>query len=311
MVVRYVGLGKESSFGTEVSPVRFIDLARETLTQRHDWIVPELAAYRDARYALKGPIRVEGSLDMYVRADNIGEILMGLMGDVVTEQPDPENAPSVYNHTFKMADSLPSYTVRVASEVTARKFLGCVVRRVEFTCAPGEILGASVDFVGREEQPDTPGTPSWGEAPFFTFADCRVECPFDTPVNVRAFTLRIENDLVDDWYVLGDRRLAEIPVRGFTVEGSFDAMFTDRTHLDRFLNAEEFSLRIKFEGPEIEGGLRYLLMLEVPRCLPTAAGANVDRRELLVEGVEFRGVRDVGFAEGIVKISLQNKVSGY
>ena len=154
-MVRYVALGKESSFGAEASPTRYIDLARESFGTRHDWIIPELASARWPKYALKGPIRVEGSLDMYVRADNIGEILLAVLGCVSSGQPDPDNAPNVYEHTFGPAETLPSYTIHVASEVTGRKFLGCVARRLELTCAVGELLGASVDFLGREEQPLT------------------------------------------------------------------------------------------------------------------------------------------------------------
>ena len=309
-MVRYVALGKESSFGTEASPTRYIDLARETFTTRHDWIIPELASARWPRYALKGPIRVEGSLDMYVRADNVGELLMAVLGSCLTSQPDPDNAPSVYEHHFTPADSLPSYTIHVASEVTGRKFLGCVARRLELTCAVGELLGASVDFLGREEQPLTPGTPSWGEAPFFTFADLLEFSVGGSAVSVRAFTLRIENDLVDDWYLLGDRRLAEVPVRGINVEGSFDLKFSDRTHLDRFLNAEETYVLIKFQGPEIEGGKPYWLEILLPRVVYTAAGANIDRRELLVEGVEFRALYHEA-ADRIIDILLRNKVTGY
>ena len=305
-----MALGKESSFGSEASPTRYIDLAREGFATRHDWIIPALASARWPKYALKGPIRVEGSLDMYVRADNVGELLLGVFGNVETTQPDAANAPSVYEHKFTVAESLPSYTIHVVSEVTGRKFLGCVVRRLELTCAVGELLGASVDFVGREEQALTPGTPSWGEAPFFTFADAEAKVD-DVKFDVRALSIRIENDLVDDLYQLGSRKLAEIPVRGFEITGSFDAVFQDRTWLDRFLNAESVNLLFKFMGPEIEGGFVYELSISVPNAVLTSAGANVDRRELLVEGVEFRAVESPTAAEKIGFAFLRNKVSGY
>jgi len=309
-MVRYVALGKESSFGSEASPTRYIDLARESLSQRHDWIIPELASARWPKYALKGPIRVEGSLDMYVRADNIGEILLAVLGSVETSQPDPDNAPNVYKHTFTPADSLPSYTVHVVSEVTGRKFLGCVARRLELTCAAGELLGASLDVVGKEEAALTPGSPTFSTLPFFSFADISDFLVGGVDVSVRAFALRVENDLVDDWYVLGDRKLPEIPVRGLTVEGSFDLKFSDRTHLDRFLNAEETKLKCIFTGPEIEGDYWNELRIYLPRIVYTAAGANIDRRELLVEGVEFRALYDEA-EDFVIRVTLQNAVSGY
>jgi len=310
-VVRYVALGKESSFGTEASPTRYIDLARESFGTRHDWIIPELASARWPKYALKGPIRVEGSLDMYVRPDNIGEVLLAALGSVNTSQPDATNAPSVYLHEFTPADSLPSYTIHVVSEVTGRKFLGCVVRRLELTVAAGaELLGASLDVVGKEEQALTPGTPSFSTLPFFSFADLVEFLVGGSAVSIKALSVRIENDLVDDFYRLGDRKLPEIPVRGLTVEGSFDVKFEDRTHLDRFLNAEETSIKATFRGPEIEAGYYNELIIDLPRVVYTTAGANIDRREVMVEGVEFRALYDET-AGYIVKISLQNAVSGY
>ena len=129
-------------------------------------------------------------------------------------------------------------------------------------------------------------------------------------MSVRALSVRIENDLVDDFYRLGDRTLPEIPVRGFNVEGSFDVQFKDRTHLDRFLNAEETSIKATFRGPEIEGGYCNELVIDLPRVVYTAAGANIDRREVMVEGVEFKALYDET-AGYIVKATLQNAVSGY
>ncbi len=309
-MVRYVALGKETSFGSEAPPSRYIDLARESFATRHDWIIPELASARWPKYALKGPIRVEGSLDMYVRPDNIGELLLAIMGSVATSQPDATNAPNTYKHEFTPADSLPSYTVKVASEVTGRTFVGCVARRLELTVAAGELLGASVDFLGREESMFTPGTPTFSDLPFLSFADLVEFLVGGSAASIRALSVRIENDLVDDWYTLGDRRLAEIPVRGFSVEGSFDVKFDDRTHLDRFLNAEETSIKATFRGPEIEAGYYNELTIDLPRVVYTAAGANIDRREVMVEGVEFRALYDKS-AGYIVKVTLQNTVSEY
>ena len=309
-MARYLAIGKEPSFGQEATSYRYIDLASEDLKTEHEWILPELAGYRWKRLAMKGTMRVGGSVDAYAQFDSLGLFLLGALGSVSTSQPDAVGAPSVYRHEFTPAEGLPSYTLRVASEVTGRQFLGCVCSSLELSVAPGELLGVSVEWVGQREEAFSPEEPAWDESPYISFADLASAEVGGSPVNLEALTLTIENDLADDAFELGSAYLPEIPVQALSITGSFDLKFKDRTHLDRFLSGEETSLYLRFEGPEIEGGLRYSFELDLPRIIYKTAGANVSARDRLVESVEFEALFDpVGGR--IMKAVLQNKEAGY
>ena len=309
-MARYLAMGKEDVFGQEATSYRYIDLASEGLRTEHEWIMPELAGYRWKRMAMRGTMRVGGSVDAYAQFGSLGIFLLAALGAVSTSQPDPTGAPSVYRHEFTPADSLPSYTLRVASEVTGRQFLGCVCSSLELSIAPGELLGISLEVVGQREEAFSPGEPEWDDSPYVGFADLVSAEVGGSPVSLEALTLTIENDLADDAFELGSAYLPEIPVQALSITGSFDLKFKDRTHLDRFLSGEETSLYLRFEGPEIEGGLRYCLELDLPRIIYKTAGANVSGRERLVESVEFEALFDP--AEGrIIKAVLQNTEAGY
>ncbi len=310
MAARYLAMGKEPSFGQEATDYRFVDVASEDLKTTHDWIMPELAGARWKRHAIKGTVKVGGSVDAYAQFDTLGDFLLAALGAVSTAQPDPANAPSVFKHEFTPAEALPSYTLIVASEITGRKFLGCVCSSLELSVAPGELLGLSLEVVGQREEATTPGEPSWSNEPYVSFSDL-AECQVGgEPVALEALTLTISNGLADDAFELGSRYLPDVPVQGLEITGSFDLRFRDRTHLDRFLAGEETSLYLRFEGPEIEGGLRYALELHMPRIIYKAAGANISARERLVERVEFEAIYDPA-AGYVLKAVLQNREAGY
>ena len=309
-MARYLAVGKESAFGQEAISYRYIDIASEDIRTEHEWIMPELAGYRWKRYAMKGTMRVGGSVDAYAQFGSLGIFLLAVLGSVSTGQPDPDGAPSVFKHEFTPGDTLPSYTLRVVSEITGRQFLGCVCSSLELSVAPGELLGVSTEWVGQREEAFTPGAPEWDESPYVSFADLASAEVGGSPVSLEALTLTIENDLADDAFELGSAYLPEIPVQALSITGSFDLKFKDRTHLDRFLSGEETSLYLRFEGPEIEGGLRYSLELDLPRIIYKTAGANVSGRDRLVESVEFEALFDP--VEGrILRAVLQNQEAGY
>ena len=309
-MARYLALGREPSFGQEATSLRFVDLASEDLRTTHDWIMPELAGHRWKEHAIKGTVKAGGSVSTYGQFGSLGDFLMAALGQASTSQPDPENAPAVFRHEFTPAEGLPSYTVLVASEITGRKFFGCVCSRLELSLAAGELLGLTAEFVGQREEAFTPAEPSFDDTPYVSSSDlasCEVG---GVQASLEAISITISNELVDDAFELGSRYLPELPVRGLSITGSFDLKFKDRTHLDRFLSGEETSLKLRFEGPEIQGGLKYVLELDFPRIIYRSAGANISARDRLVERVEFEALydRSVGY---VMKAILQNREAGY
>jgi len=309
-MVRYLAMGKEASFGQEATSLRYLDLASEDLKTEHEWMMPELAAFRWKRYALKGTLRVSGSISTYAQFASLGDFLLAALGSISTGQPDPANAPSVFKHEFTPGEGLPSYTIMVASEVTGRKFLGCVCSSLELSLAVGELLGVSFEVVGQREEAFTPAEVELDSSPFISFTDL-VSCEVGgEAVGLEALELTISNDLVEDAFEIGSRYLPEVPVQGLEVAGSFDLKFKDRKHLDRFLDGQETSLHIRFEGPEIEGGYKYALELDMPRIIYKSAGANVSTRERLVERVEFEAIYDPT-AGYVIKAILQNREGSY
>ena len=310
-VSRYLALGREPSFGQEAASYFYVDLASEDLKTTHDWIMPELAGTRWKRHAIHGTMKVGGSVDCYAQFGSLGAFLLAALGSVSTTQPDPGNAPGVFKHEFRPAEALPSYTLLVASEVTGRKFLGCVCSSLELSVAAGELLGLSFEVVGQREEAFTPeGAVELDKTPFISSADLATCHIGGVEARLEALVLTVSNRLADDVFELGSRYLAEVPAQALEITGSFDLRFASREHLDRFLSGEETSLYLRFTGPELEGGLRYELEVELPRIVYKAAGANISARERLVERVEFEALHDeeAGYA---IRFVLQNQEGAY
>jgi len=307
-MARYAWVGLESSFGQPAASGKFMDIASEDLRTVHDWILPETAGRREKRVAIPGQLHVEGGIDVYVAPEGgIGEILKALLGSVSTETPS--GATNARLHTFLPADSIPSLTIDVCmDDVATRRFLGCVLGSVEFSIAPGEVLAASLDITGKKEESGTAQNPTFTELPPFAEHQAVVTLG-GSSVKPRALSLTISNEL-EPLEVIGDRYYAGIPVKGLTVEGSMDLIFENTNQLDKFLNGTETSMAVEFIGGEIESGFNYKLKFELPRVIYKTHEAGVDRRELLVESIDFEALYDAT-AGYLIRVQLQNTESGY
>ena len=193
-------------------------------------------------------------------------------------------------------------------DIVTRRFLGCVLGSVEFSVAPGEVLAASLDITGKKEESGTAQTPVFTGLPPFAEHQASVTLG-GIAVKPRALSLSISNEL-EPLEVVGDRYYASIPVKGLTVEGSMDLLFENTSQLDRFLNGAETSLTVEFTGAEIESGFSYMLKFELPRIIYKTHEAGIDRRELLVESIDFEALYDAT-AGYLIRVQLQNTESGY
>ena len=111
-----VGIGQETTFGTAVASSRYFSMANVNITQT----IPRLR--EDYQFGVgstpqadNGRLRIAGNIDgIHARADILGGLLRGVLGDPTDAGSDP------YTHTyvdaatkFSTAAALPPYTVNV------------------------------------------------------------------------------------------------------------------------------------------------------------------------------------------------------
>ena len=130
---RYLGLGKESSFAQAATISRYVDPITFSLTPEKEPIIQRTVASRSPVMFYSGKLVVTGEVEVPLYPDVLGDFLLMLLGKVSTSQPDPTNAPSVYQHEFtpiEKDETPPTYTLEAGMDSIARKILN-LTKRIE------------------------------------------------------------------------------------------------------------------------------------------------------------------------------------
>ncbi|MCP8307956.1 MAG: hypothetical protein H3Z53_02330 [archaeon] len=303
-MARYLGIGKESTYGTPVAASYYIPIISENLKLEHGYIYPETVAYRELDKVIAGKKLVTGGWEQYVTYDKgIGLILKALLGGETKTNP----ATGVANHVFKKAASLPSLTARVGlHDVTEKILHGIGVNELTLELVAGELLVCTVDCVGEDESTGTLSTPTFSTQDFIDFSKITTFTLSGTAVTPERLSLTIRNNIDTEAFVLGSRLLPRLEPTRIEVEGEMDIRFLSTAHLDDFLASTKKDLQVILRGPQI-GATGYYneLQIDCDEIIYDVGDAYIDRQERIVQGLKFTAIRDTTSAEPII-ITLQN-----
>ncbi len=272
-MVRYIGVGEESTYGTPVSPTRYIDILRENLVFNRGITPVETVYSRDIRKYVEGKASVTGSIDFTVEPENVGDFFKWVLGSVETSGTEPP-----YIHVFKPAESIKSFTTVVVSEQLKRKISGCLINRLEIESAL-DIVTGSIDVIAAKEEKDTESyTPTISNLAPFVFKQGTLTLGgSDRSSYLRALRLRINNNIpTDDLYGFGSQYPQRIVLRSRTVECDLELSFEDTSEYDAFLAGSEVSCNLKFTSGNYE------FEIDLPRIVyKSDVAPHIDRREPL------------------------------
>jgi len=304
---RYLGLGKQSGFGTAVSPTKFIDVNTVNVAPAEDKTFPVTVSYRGPVSWFPGPKYSEPEAESFIWPEGGHEhVFRAFFQSVTTTTLDATNG--VYQHVYTPANlgaSVTYYTFEVGYDnLTAARVPNAVVGSLEFSFTPEEPPMLSFSAVGGFPTTVSQATPSYPAVRPFNNGDIDAKIG-GTTVQLQELTIELSNSL--------ERRhdltaaLRAIDFQEIEVGGSFSARFLNTDHLNRFLNATETSLQVVLTGPVAGGTYNYKLQIDLPRIIYETWDVEVSGAELLVEDVDFIAVKPS--ADAIAKITLVNKVS--
>jgi len=310
---RFLGLGKESTYGTAVAATRYLE-AIASIKPDQNWIIPPPIASRAFRKRNLGPYRARGTIgDFSVEPENIGELLLGVFGSVTTTNP----VAGVYSHTFSPADTLPSYTVRMGVEQTERVLPGGLVEALTVKFAHDKDVMANAEILsGFLETKAAIGTPTISALQALNMQDAASVLTIaiiDKRTLVYDLELTIKNNIPFDKGDLSGRTFATKRVGQRMVDGKLSAYFDNTIEYDRFINGGEFKLIITAVGPIIESTYKYQLGFELRKCVYSGGVPDVKpQNEPLVIDAPFKAFYDTtdGF-NAEAKATLQNAIAAY
>lgn len=271
-----VGIARETTFGTSVTPTRFYPFTTEGIDANQDWNVTkamrsDAPRVRTASMRQAGKRDARGPMSVEVNNKGFGMLLRAALGTVATTQPASGTDPTVYDHTFSPAATLGTefYTVEVgwadlASSPYSKTLKSAMVDTFGLEIKTDELLVANFDWIGRDLATATSKTsPSYisGLTPF-SWALVSTCTLGGVAADVNSCSIEVKNNLDADRFYIGGAGLRKQPIAPVAdITATLDADFIDWTAYNRVLSAAATSLVITFQGATISNSYKYQLSI--------------------------------------------------
>jgi hypothetical protein len=262
-----VGYAVESTFGTGVTPSRFIEFTSESLDYNKQTVNGAgIAAGRvfmpgNARYIVG--VGGGGDVTFNFPSKGGGFWLQQVMGAVASVTH--AGTPNAYTHTFTPAASLvgQSFTLQKGAPeannntVDPYTFTGCKVNQLQLTMGQNALLVAKATIDAQNVTTATAlATASYPSAPnYFSFANARNTLTVNgTPyAAIKSFDMTINNQLDVSRYYLGSGGMKAEPIRGdyAAATGTLTGDYVDTVLSAAFIADSEVALVTKFSAANI------------------------------------------------------------
>jgi len=311
-IKRYVGLGKETTYGVAVAATRYL-AALASIKPDQSWIIPPPIASRGFRKRNLGPYRARGSIDFPVEPENIGELLLGVLGSVSSAQ---QGGTIAYLHTFTPGDLPPSFTLRMGVEQTERVLPGGLIDGLTLRFPHDDDVKARAEicsgFVETKASLASP-TMSILQALNFNYSGSLFKiAALDKRSIIYDAEVTIKNNVPFSRGDLSGRTFATKRFGQREVYGKISAYFDDTTEYDRFIAGNEFALQITVMGPVIVGAYQYYLQIDMNKCIylkDTSPDVTAENEPLVIDA-PFKAFIDPA-TEREILVKLQNSITSY
>ncbi len=274
-------IGDETGWGTEAVRTHAINIEGETLTKRRDPLKAAIVygSGFDVNEEAQGGVRCGG--DLKIRPHYGGgwmKVFKHAMGTVVSSQPDPTNAVTVYLHTITKTLPLPDgLTLELDKDTAIYTSIGGKVSwlRLHFS-AQTSLLEFTPSLICKDESLDTETTGlSASTTPLIRGIDAAVTWG-GSSVNVYSLDFDLNNDLLDDEGPIGTEYIDEpVPGGHRALSGSFTARFTSTAQYVDYLAATSRQLVVTATGAVISGAYTYKFTMTMPYVRLRGSTPNV------------------------------------
>lgn len=313
-IASFIGLGRETTWGTAVAASRYFQALNESLAESRDRF--ELINMA-GRYAepddMAGLRRIAGDVSFAGYPQILGDALYGTCG--VWSQTTVLSG-FLHSHVFTMAEteagslnSLPGYTFEVFRDVTSsQQYSGMQFSQLQLGLAPNQELRVQASMIGRghtDIAKTTPTFPSSAATPF-AFDTVSIGVGGTATGRFEAFNMTINNNLESVPTLNSSLLIRAIRRTGFAmirIGGSMS--FEDISEYLDFKNQTERQITLNLTRAN-----SFSLAFDFPRVVYTSFPLGVGGRERQVISFEGRVLYHAGSATAM-KATMVNITSGY
>jgi hypothetical protein len=309
---RYLGIGKETVFGTEATAItmKYIDAESAEIEASGDSIIIyEGMSGLDSSMAA-GRYGLEGSVAFPVDETSIGIFARGVLGGYAKTGTAP-----MISHSFVPDRSkMDTYTMAVGKDQMEQIYMGVAFSGMTLELEDG-LLTASVDLVGQKDKKGT-GTPSKAlsdlvKGAIFAAKDVNVTIGgTDESGKIQSMSVTIENG-TEPFFGFGSRFPSKHIKGAFLVEAEFTMAFEDTAQLERFWGGATGPTNTTPAAFAVNIAVGANLDIILPRAIYTAVSQPAAGRDRIEQTVSVRGLVDAVSGTGPIEIVLVNAETTY
>lgn len=279
---RHMGIGIESSFGTQQAIQKNLRINDESLKEEIEWYDHETVAYNAGEESYPAKRWVSGDVNMAPCPDEIGEFLYCML-------PNYSDGTTgvIWEHTFDdgTTSENSSLTINVQRDYSGRAtYLGCKPSKMEFTAEVGKPLMVNASILGKRQSADNAA----GSAPTFEADEVYMLTAGSIKVNgsvlstVKALTISADwNYDADGDQAVGSSEMQDLRFQNLKVEGSITLTRPSTSIYGTYIHQDTAgSLHCKFTAYS-SGGTALDLWLRIPKLhWQDGNEGNIDKRTL-------------------------------
>ncbi len=310
---RYLGLAKETTYGTALAPTTYMRIDSEALKFMPNFMYHRtveggrrLQTAQAAKQMSKGSIKF-----MPVYDKGLGEILSMLLGSWTTTNID---AAVRWQHVFSPLTTLgagtpPSYSVEMGlDDITSERYPGCSVGRLRITAdAEAVFVVFDAEIFGRKPTTQTLATPTFSSLDYLNAGQVATQTLGGVTTKFEKFSVEIVGGMFPV-FKPGSLLPDSIDLEPVMVTSSFATRFLTTADLTDFLNATQKALVYKWQGPVLGTG-NYSLQLDLPKLNFDEGDIDVNEQQRLLQVRNVTAIEDP--TNGLIKFTLNNGVSAY
>lgn len=306
-VYRYIGVAEEATYGTEITDDdSFINGDATEITLNPPDTKLSLFNGISSNAPIKFtnlPYMTQGDLNLPLDSIISGYILKWTLGSYYKmEQEDA--GEDIFKHTFRNANSVPSFTARAGKDQLEHIFLGNAINSLKIDL-PKDFATMTASLYGKSDKSGTLSTVCTGASTditldrygYFAFHQAVATIGGST-VNAESFSIEINNNLSgEDGVRLGSVHPQFQASTRLEINVTCDLTFDSTTQLQNFWGSSTApddsasrAVTLTLTGEEIITGHYYTLVFTFPATVHQSAPINVSGRDRVVQTVTMNGL---------------------
>lgn len=311
----WLGVARETTAGTPVATPTLYTPTKSGFENKTDPIyLDEERGSRDGNYA-----RVPGNQYANLTAkggwynDSSVYFLMGFMGAPVSTQPNVGTAPTVYLHTFNLADIPPSLTLFRSTDFAVYQFGYAAPSKVALTFSGNNKL-LEIDSTLKSNfgiKMGAPPTPSFSTMLPFPGWSANVQFGGVQSLDVMDMTITLDTKQTDWFGADGAQGYNTLYYGERTAKIEMLLRFDNDTFYNKFFNSPQADdhVAVTFNGPTIASTYKQSFTLDFPIVGYDSAAHDFSKDNVMVKVVGT--ARPGSVANSLFSATVQNTITSY